>query len=408
MSNKYGYEKVKSTNQSKYGYENVKSTEEPQAEPEEQFLAPKKEGLGTTLPRDIMIGLSKLGHKTQNLPYDLVKNIEEQGQSFGNETNQFIPLEKYAGKNRLPNNKSYLQQIAEQFNKENNIPESEKNPNWNGSISERIPHQQEYDFAKLLGQEGTPSTGSEIIQKGIEYAPELISLASLARHIPLGARGIMNRMSGHKQRELNEARTNYSNLFNEATNEGVSHVMPPESAIANRQRISANSQTKYHRSLNEYLHNPTLENAHWAQSELGALERHLDSIANKTGLTPSQHRTLRAAQQTRNDIRQGMMSDNALGRHPNLAEEYQNLSNRYREDVVPYTRLEELSETEANRMRPRTAVKNLLKDEQFMIDLAHRYPGMRLHSKGAKNIMKSILGTGATIGGYEGLKKLLK
>ena len=373
-------------------------------EPEEQFLPPKEEGLGTRLPRDIMIGLSNLGHKTLNYPYDIAKGTEQ----FGKQFNELLPLDKYVGKNRLPNNKSYLQQLAERFNKENNIPESAMNPNWNSSIAERIPHQQEHDFAALLGQEGTPSTGSQLIQKGIEYAPELAGLASVMRYLPIGSRGIMNRMSHHKQGALAEARQNYNNLFTEAANQGITHVIPPESSLANRNRIVANSQAKHHRSFNEYLNNPTLENAHWAQSELGALERHLESIANKNGLTPSQHRTLRATQEARNDIRQQMFSENALGSSPELGQHYQELSNRYREHVVPYTRLQELSETEAGRMRPKTAVKQLLNDEQFMIDLAHRYPGIRLHTKSAKNILKSIMGTAATIGGYEGIKKLLR
>lgn len=404
MSNKYGYEKVNTKSHSKYGYERANPTQEKKEEPEEEFLAPKQEGLGATVPRDIMIGLSNLGHKTLNTPYEIAKGVEH----FGKQFNGLLPIEKYVGKNRLPNNKSYLQQIAEQFNKENNIPESAMNPNWNGAVSERIPHQKEHDFASLLGQEGTPSTGSQLIQKGIEHAPEIASLASLMRHLPLGARGIMNRMSRHKQGAMNEARQNYNNLFNTAAEQGITHVIPPESVLANRNRIVANSQGKHHRSLNEYLNNPTLENAHWAQSELGALERHLESIANKNGLTPSQHRTLRATQEARNGIRQEMFSENSLGSSPELGQHYQALSNQYREHVVPYTRLQELTETEAGRMRPKTAVKQLLNDEQFMIDLAQRYPGIRLHTKSAKNILKSIIGTGATIGGYEGIKKLLK
>jgi hypothetical protein len=374
---------------------------------EEQFLQPKQEGLGTTLPRDIIIGLSNLGHKTINTPYDIAKNIEQQGNKFGQSINKTMPLDKYLGENRLPNNKSYLQQMVESFNKKNNVPEELQNKNY-GFSSENIPHQQEYDFASLLGQKGTPSTGSQIIQKGIEYAPELATLGTMLGRLPITSRGIISRMSGHKQGAINQARTDYGNLFNEASQQGITHVFPPESAIENRHRITANSQNKYNRSLNEYIQNPTLENAHRAQSELGALERHLDSVANKNGLTPSQHRTLRATQQTRGDIRQQMLGDNGLGSNPQLAEEYQNLTNIYREQVVPYTRLEELTETEQNRMRPKTAVKKLLKDEQFLIELSRRYPGLMLHTPRAKSIKNAAIGVGTTIGGWEGIKKLLK
>ncbi len=377
-------------------------------EEENQYLPPKKEGLGTTLPRDILIGLSNLGHKTINTSYDLAKNIESQGKQFGNEVNKALPMDKYIGTNKLPGSGSYFQNLVNSFNKEHNVPDELINKDWNQSASEKIPHQQEYDFAKLLGQEVTPSTGSEIIQKGIEYAPELAGIGSLLRGIPLTARGIMSRMSSHKQGALNQAREDYGNLFNEASNQGITHVFPPQSALDNRHRINANSQSKHNRSLNEYIQNPTLENAHRAQSELGSLERHLDSIANKNGLTPTQHRTLRATQQTRNDIRQEMLGENGFGSHPELAEQYQNLTNQYREGVVPYTRLEELTETENNRMIPKTAVNKLLKDDQFLIELSRRYPGLFLHKPGTKKAIKSALGIGVTVGGYEGIKKLLK
>lgn len=383
MSNKYGYEKADApvSKHSKYGYEAASSPKLMENEDEEeQFLPPKQEGIGTWLPRDIMIGLLNQRQNAVNLPHDIVSNLEQQGKKFGESINSILPL---------PINK----------NLSKNIPYK--------NISEYLPNEQN-DISKLMGQEGTPSTGSWLIQKGIEHAPELLGIASLARGVPITSRGIMSRMSGHKQNSLNEARTEYGNLFNEANQQGITHVIPPESAARNRRRITANSQGKHHRALNEYLQNPTLENAHWAQSELGSLERHLDSIANKNGLTPTQHRALRSAQQTRNDIRREMFSNNALGANPELAEQYQNLSNQYREHVVPYTRLEQLSETEANRMRPKTAIKELLNDDQFMIELARRYPGLFLHTPKAKKTIGTALTLGAGIGGWEGIKKLLK
>jgi hypothetical protein len=377
------------------------------SEEKEQFLPPKKEGISSWLPRDILIGLSNLGHKTLNEPYEMAKNISEQGKNFGIHINQTLPMEKFIGENRLPNNKLYLQQIAESFNKKNKVPEELQNKKYGFNL-ENIPHQQETNFAELLGQTGTPSTGSKLIQKGIEYAPELAAIGSLLRQIPITSQGIVSRISAHKQAELTNARNQYQNLFNQAEEQGITQVLPPESAVNNRQRITANSQSKYNRSLNEYIQNPTLQNAHYAQSELGSLERHLNKIADKNGLTPTQYRTLRDTQQTRNDIRQQMLSDQALGRNSELAENYQNLTNQYRENVVPYTRLEPVTEVENERLLAKNAIKELLNDDQFMIELANRYPGLRLHTPGSKKIIKTGLGLGATVGGWEGLKKLFK
>jgi hypothetical protein len=220
----------------------------------------------------------------------------------------------------------------------------------------------------------------------------------------LTSRGITNQLSRHKAAELAQARHDYGQLFNEANQQGFSRVANPGVSPGQQRLITQNSRPIHHRALNEYLENPTLENAHWAQSELGALERHLDTIANKNGLTPIQHQTLRAANQARQQIRSSMFNQNGLGASPELAQRYNQLSNQYRENVIPYTRLEDLSEVEANRMRPKKAIKNLMNDEQFMIELSRRYPGLLLHT----NAAKTAGGFAAGAMGYDEIKKLLR
>ena len=103
-----------------------------------------------------------------------------------------------------------------------------------------------------------------------------------------------------------------------------------------------------------------------------------------------------------------MFSKNALGADKLLGEKYKQLTNQYRENVVPYTRLQSLKEAESGRMLPKNAVQDLLKDDQFMIELSKRYPGLFLHTPKAKKAIKTGLGIATTIGGYEGIKKLLR
>jgi len=350
--------------------------------PEEKFLPPKREGIASWLPRDIMIGLLNQRQNMVNTPHDVVQSLENMGQGINSNFDKAFGLDKLLAKNNI------------------HMPIDHK-------VSDYLPHEQN-DFAKLMGQKEAPSTGEWLIQKGIEHAPELYGISSLMRGLPITARGIMSQMSGHKTQAINQARHEYGQLFNEAAQQGISHAIPPVTILRNRQLITRNSAAKHHRAYNEFLENPTLENAHWAQSELGALERHLNNLENKNGLTPIQHRTLRAANQARQDIRQSMFNQNVLGANPQLAERYNQLSNQYREHVIPYTRLEQLSETEQNRMLPKTAVKELLNDDQFMIELSRRYPGLFLHTPIAKSIGKGATKIGLGIAGYEGLKKLLK
>ena len=49
----------------------------------------------------------------------------------------------------------------------------------------------------------------------------------------------------------------------------------------------------------------------------------MDAIADKNGLTPTQHKTLKAVKKARADIKKEMFSENALGSNPELGQKYQ-------------------------------------------------------------------------------------
>lgn len=249
-------------------------------------------------------------------------------------------------------------------------------------------------------------------QKGDELFKDVGTVASLfagpemvgAKLPAVTAKGITKQIVKTKLGRVAEAKKDYGSLFQKAANEGITHAKPPKSVTASESHIVKHSEPRFHESLQTYIENPSIENAHWAQSELGALERHLDSISKKNGLTPSQIKTLKAVQQARKGIKESMFSKNAMGANPKLGKEYDELATKYKEEVVPYTSLEDIHEYQQGKMRPKTVVKNLQKDEEFMTKLAKEYPGLKLHTPRAKQIMWGLAG----LMGYDELKKLLK
>ena len=218
------------------------------------------------------------------------------------------------------------------------------------------------------------------------------------------AKGITKQIVKTKGAKVAEAKKDYGSLFERASQEGITHAKPPKSVTASESHIVKHSEPRFHESLQTYVENPTIENAHWAQSELGSLERHLDSISKKNGLTPSQIKTLKAVQQARKGIKESMFSKNAMGANPKLGKEYDQLASKYKEEVVPYTSLEDIHQYQAGKMRPKTVVKNLQNDEEFMTKLAKQYPGLKLHTPAAKKVMWGLLG----LMGYDEVKKLLR
>lgn len=255
---------------------------------------------------------------------------------------------------------------------------------------------------------GEQKPGDVLFEDIGAIAPLFMAPETVTSKVPaVTAKGIMKSLSKEKAKQYGIAKADYRNLFDEASSQGLTHANPSKAITKNQTEIIKNSQPKYHNSFKEYIVNPTIENAHWAQSELGALKRHLDKISQRTGLTPSQIKTYKAVDESRKAIKKAMFSENALGKNPAMAMKYENLGTKYKENVIPYTSLEELSEFEGKRLRPATAVKDLLNNEEFMIQLAKKYPGIFLKKPSVKKLgYAAAAGTGLL--GYDELKKLLK
>lgn len=224
-----------------------------------------------------------------------------------------------------------------------------------------------------------------------EIAPAVLAPESLTSKVPsVTSKGILKQLAKDKAKQLSVAQKEYGELFSTAAEKGYTHALPTEGVKKQADLILKNSPARFHPAYEKYLADPTIENAHWAQSELGALERYYDKLSSTNPLTPTQHKAAKAVSNARKEIKKAMFQENALGGNPALASRYDNLATKYRENVIPYTRLQELSEVEAGKMRPSTARKRLMKDEEFMIQLANKYPGLNLYSP----IMQKLLGYG--------------
>ena len=103
---------------------------------------PEEEGFLSKLPRNIAIGLAHGGRNLANVPHDLVKGFEQGTQGIGN-LFQSLP-----GNELMPRNKK--------------------------NLSEYLPYDT-MDYAETFGQKGEGTLMDNLLQKGIEYAPEIVA-----------------------------------------------------------------------------------------------------------------------------------------------------------------------------------------------------------------------------------------
>lgn len=185
---------------------------------------PKPEGFFAKLPRNFLIALAKGGHNTLNLPHDIAQSFENVGSEFDKKINPALPM--------MP--------------KYQNI-----------KLSDYIPTQQDYDFAGMLGQQGEGTLMDKLIQKTVEYAPEIASGKGILR-------GAFRRIKGtHQLDQVRDAvnQLGFNNFsFNPQSVAEARRYLPNTEAVRNMVRASQGGNYGASMSL---------------QSQLGAHQRNL-------------------------------------------------------------------------------------------------------------------------------------
>lgn len=227
---------------------------------------PEEEGFWSKLPRNVVAGLAGLGHRTLNSPHDLVAGVEGQFRNFGESLGSALPKEL----------------------------ESKAHPSFR--LSEQIPTQEEHNYAELLGQKGEPTIGDTLIQKGIEYSPDLLSLASIYKDFPIA----LTKRGASK--ELRQAQK----LANERN---IKPIPIPEHLIEDIRQFLPNTN-----SYRTMLHEASLGN----YEPLFALQSDLGKASRGFAKSPmfAERRAGREAVKLRNDLLQYMR--HGLGRQGQL------------------------------------------------------------------------------------------
>src|SRR5215475_906973 len=132
-------------------YEKNKRNKTFPSKPSEWSLTknPEEESFLSKFPRNAKIGLSNLNQTLLNSPYEISRNLENQAQQFGEGLNNILPAEYQALLNQMPKHQQ-------------------------NNISDYIPHVPEQNFSQLYGQKGEPTFSDKLVQKGFEFAPELV------------------------------------------------------------------------------------------------------------------------------------------------------------------------------------------------------------------------------------------
>lgn len=145
----------------------------PYQEPESSPADDLAESFMGKLPRNVGAGLAQLGHRTLNIPHDIVAALETHLSDMGGKIQESMPGPKMDGYDYPP-------------------------------IAAHIPRQQEHNFAQMLGQKGEGSFSDKAIQGIIRNLPEIMGGYGMARAgvralPPLTQRGAARKLAQAEQ-----------------------------------------------------------------------------------------------------------------------------------------------------------------------------------------------------------------
>lgn len=164
----------------------------------------------------------------------------------------------------------------------------------------------------------------------------------------------------------------YGDIFKTAEEAGIKKVAKPNMKTED---FFKNSLPEYNKSLSDFMKNPTLENAHWAQSDLGKYAKTLENEGNK--LPYQKLKALHQANDARAKLKEEIVS--ALNKSKGLGPKYHAISEGYKKDVIPYENeiIDRLNPWHDKRASKKTVSKLLAKNEKFNLDTEFKYPELQ-------------------------------
>lgn len=189
----------------------------------------------------------------------------------------------------------------------------------------------------------------------------------------LGNKVIADRVNTFTKNLRNEFQQSYQGLFKKAIDSGIEKVKYPNITPSNLnkiKKISSDTGT----ALERFHQNPSVENAHLAQSDLGKLISKIEHDIKKGGVSSERNLALKAAKDADKRINGSIYTAFQKANRPDLAKEYAEITKDYAERGIPFLHNPDIHLYDITKKKPGTLVKNLRENEPFSLSQGKNYP----------------------------------
>jgi len=240
-------------------------------------------------------------------------------------------------------------------------------------------------------------------------------LAGLANPMRYTKSAIANDVLKTEAKQIATHQKAYNDLWKEAHESGYGKVrINPEKIKMDTIKNYPNDD--YYASVEKFMKNPTIENAHTAQSDLGKMVRQLRK--NPTIVAPSESNNLRkAAKEARSYIRSqmfrnenGILNQNFRNEkgiiNKKLSDQYNSITKSYRENVIPYSTNRALQKYKMEESTLEELIPGL-KTGKFARKKGSAHPEL-IRADQIKNLLKGSGYLGGGVAGLAGADYLIK
>lgn len=230
------------------------------------------------------------------------------------------------------------------------------------------------------------------IFKGLKKAPEFVKSFSGKQNV--------EKIVADKNALKSQYKEAYNNLFKEAKEVGGETIKSPKLSA---DTFLKNSEKKYKDALQDFMKNPTLERAHKAQSDLGKYIAKMEK--SSAPLTSPQIKAVEQAIEAQKRLRGSLFSE--LNKRTGKGLDYQQLTQGYRKEVVPYVGNKTLGKLGRGEISPSTAANKLAQDEAFNLGTNNQYPELQRSLLASQLLKKYLPYSAAGAAGVYGTNKLI-
>lgn len=165
----------------------------------------------------------------------------------------------------------------------------------------------------------------------------------------------------------------------------------------NYQKFKLASDADINSPINDFIKNPSAENAHWAKSSVNTFQREMKRIKASRGLSPAENQAVNASKKIKTKI-SNYLDEHLSQLDPHLREKYKNLTNQFKEHMAPYLgnrdiRKARMNPTEEGFIEPFRLPSELYgkSGDPFLRALSEKYPELYYNRLLAGNAGKALL-----------------